>query len=258
MIITGDIHANLNAIGFVTALALRLQEDTIIQVGDWGGHWPGNERKVQKHFDKKRERPTWLTCLGNHDNYDKLAELGPPIEGWTKLHNDVYAAERPTIKVVSNQTLCFFGGAESTDAHHRTPGKSWWKQESPTATEFEALVEHIEMFKPDIMITHDAPLNHRPPRTGVCTLSGLPTTYTSEQLQNVYNVCSHKPRLWFYGHHHHLTMSSNDNTDFLCCGIEGEGYIMVEKEDDFAIMPFGIKRDKVRDVVARVKAELSS
>ena len=229
MIIAGDIHATLHALQTLQTLATAL-DTQILQVGDWGGHWT---TPCQLHTHQLLNTgPTIWTCGGNHENYEALKAFKAK-GGFREIHPSTYFALRPAKLQLRNHRICFFGGAESTDAFYRLEGKNWWREETPTDAEFDGLAGMIDTFKPDIMITHEAPISQRPWRApGTNPLSNKPHDYTSKRLQQILDASTHKPRYWFYGHHHELIATKTETTQFYCCGLHGQGWLLLDDPTD--------------------------
>lgn len=258
ILITGDIHARVDAITYVDNLAKELGIETVVQVGDWGGHWRGlNEVcPVDKYFATRTEGPTWYTCGGNHENYTAIEQL-PEVNGWREIHPEVHFASRPAFLYELDMSWCFMGGAESTDCHHRLPEFTWWERETPTDKEMYEFAAVLKAAKPEVLITHDVHTNHRPQRDGYCAFSNKTSDHTARGLTAAYDAAPTKPQWWFYGHHHDLSNSRNAETAFMGCGLHGQGYILVPTSTgpfptkfDMRGMPVKLVKENVEKLLA--------
>tara|TARA_B100001123_G_scaffold348512_1_gene397990 strand:+ start:2551 stop:3240 length:690 start_codon:yes stop_codon:yes gene_type:complete len=218
MLYAGDIHGNTLAINQIDRVALEQGAPTVIQVGDFGARWSEHGCSVVEYFEANPEGPEWITCGGNHDNWDvwfSLAkEQGFPEK--VQLAPRCFWATRNSTIVLEGQKHLFFGGAESADRHLRVEGKSWWERETPSYAEFTQFAAALDLEKPDIVVSHDAPK-----RVPVETDPARRVQVTPTNLDNVLRYSDHKPTWWLFGHHHQLEMWDIDEIHFVCCGLEG-------------------------------------
>jgi len=218
----GDIHGYVDYVAAIDRRAIEAGADFVIQVGDFGARWPGSPCAIYKYFEKRARRgrpgPTWYTCGGNHDNWDKwnelAAEQGHPA--LVELAPGCYFTQRGSLHNIDGINHLFLGGAESTDKHVRVRGKSWWSAETPTYAEFYLFSERLEDEKPEAVVTHDAPLCIEIPRID------RKSNPTPRNLQNIFDLSTHKPARWYFGHHHILESWEVEETTFYCCGFHGE------------------------------------
>lgn len=220
--IAGDIHGRLDCIQLIEDLCEKEGIKTVIQVGDLGIHWPLApyyweeddisllETDVAEHFNKPGI--TWYTCGGNHDN-------------WTYLDNRPKLAERclyisrGKVLTLDNKKFIFFGGAESVDRGRRMEDLSWWRREIPSKTEFELFAYNLDKEKPDYVITHDCPEE-------ISISSHHRELGIRRNLSQVISYADHRPKRWFFGHHHVLASDTFLGIDFHCCGFHGRGFIL--------------------------------
>jgi len=218
----GDIHGRVDDLAKLDQAAVKAGVDTIVQVGDFGILWPGTQCSIAKYFQKRarqnRPGPRWLTCGGNHDNWDKFFELaaeqGEP--DLVELAPGCHYVQRGSVCEIDGISHIFFGGAESIDKHHRTEGKSWWKEETPSYGEFYTFATNLEDKAPEVVVTHEAPT-----RVPVCK-DDRDAAPTPRNLENILKVGEHKPARWYFGHHHILDEWDISGTKFYCCGFHGE------------------------------------
>lgn len=230
----GDIHGRVDKVAEIDQAAIKAGVDIVVQVGDFGVRWNG-ACPIAKYFAKRarqnRPGPTWYTCGGNHENWDKWAELQEEQSPskMVELAPGCFYVVRGTTIDLDGKSHLFFGGAESIDRPTRVEGVSWWAAESPSRKEFDTFFDAMEADCPEIVITHEAPLCVELDRPG------RETQPTPRNLQNVLKHSEHVPKNWYFGHHHVLQSWSINNIEFHCCGLHGEyiiggeGYEMVRK-----------------------------
>jgi len=220
----GDIHGRVDDVAAIDRAAIKAGAEIVVQVGDFGIHWPeAKPCPINKYFEKRKRQgrpgPVWYTCGGNHDNWDKLNKLSAAQNSASlvELAPDCYYVPRGTIIVLDDKSHLFFGGAESTDKHHRTEGRNWWSEETPSAEEFQRFFDGMEQH-PEVVVTHDAPLCVEIYRHGA-TRDRQPTP---RNLENALKHCGHAPAYWYFGHHHILKDWEIGLTKFSCCGFHGQ------------------------------------
>ena len=228
IIYVGDLHGDINALAKIDEWCVKNGVTDVVQVGDFGFRWPGKPRQLHKYFIKrarqKRTGPQWWTCGGNHENW-KL---------WDQLWNDqgnpdvvdigagVKYVQRGATASIAGKLHLFCGGAESTDMGYRREGVSWWPQETPNAAEFRRFAYTLADEKPDVVVTHDAPLHVELYRLGPDGRVDRAKQPTPRNLTNALEVSDHKPAQWYYGHHHQLRIDQSGETRFFGCGLHGE------------------------------------
>ena len=214
----GDIHGNVFAAKSIDDKARKAGVDIAVQVGDFGLGFQGAGSKcyLADYFNERESGPTWYTCGGNHDNWPYWNSMPSQDDGLTWLAKDCYYVHRSQGLVLDDRKHLFFGGAESIDKHHRIEGRSWWKEETPTSMEFREFFDAMEGYKPEVVVTHDAPLSieiRKYNRISNPTPNGL---------EGVLKHSSYLPKLWMFGHHHIKEEWNIDGVKFYCCGIEGD------------------------------------
>ena len=227
IIYAGDIHGSLESVIKIDEFCIKSGIDTVIQVGDFGFRWPGRQCRLQKYFNKRdrqgRPGPKWLTCGGNHENWalwDKLAKDLDPNEH-VELAPGAYYIQRGSCVNIHGKLHLFCGGAESTDRAWRVEGTSWWPQETPSAAEFRRFAYALADEKPDVVVTHDAPVSIELYRAGPDGRVDRNSKPTPRNLQNALDASDHKPTKWYYGHHHIARIDQIGDTRFFGCGLHG-------------------------------------
>tara|TARA_B100000700_G_scaffold314480_1_gene401120 strand:+ start:106 stop:783 length:678 start_codon:yes stop_codon:yes gene_type:complete len=218
----GDIHGKVDDVAAIDRAAIDAGVDIIVQVGDFGIHW--NEGcAIARYFKTREQGPTWYTCGGNHDNWDLWQSLQESQDSNSvELAPGCFYVVRGQVVNLEGVNHIFFGGAESTDKRMRREGVSWWAAETPSREEFNTFFENMETARPEVVITHDAPLCIKIDRLD------RDTNPTPRNLQNVLDYCDHTPVRWYFGHHHMLESWEVDGVKFSCCGLHGQ-YISSEE-----------------------------
>lgn len=252
-LVIGDLHGRVKELARIDEYCVRENIDFVIQVGDLGVCWPGEDCSIIRYFQKRgrqeRQGPLWITCLGNHDNWNRFyTNLFKEANEQSRLYTDVTlvpyapglcATNRPAYLDIFGGML-FCGGAVSTDADYRPSSgwsndghsgreedKDWWKREAPTQEELQLFCDLIDIKKPKYIFTHDGPeFAHHARGSGLCVKSNLRWDYCSRSYETISQVTDHKPARWFFGHHHELVETERNGTVYHCCGLHGEGYVV--------------------------------
>ena len=174
MIIIGDVHGKVNKY-----LNIIENEESSIQLGDFGFK---KEYDLLKHeIDKNPSKfDNHKICFGNHDYYPYLNE----------------SFSLGDFSFYPHHSLMSIRGAYSIDKHSRIEGKSWFSNEELDYPTFQKLIDNIEDFKPNIIVSHECP-------SFLCNkLFNLENnTRTSKNFDFIFNHI-HKPKFWIFGHHH--------------------------------------------------------
>ena len=232
----GDLHGNTRALWAIDRLAQSEGVQAVVQTGDFGILWPGGNDGPQKFFHKRSVRGQdnggcdipWFFCDGNHDNHDRLRDLHEVGNAHRQevVPNLFHITRGKTLDVAGTRIL-FCGGARSTDRgagwrEHHNGNRIWWPQEAPDGADLQCTFDSMEVMKPKIVVTHEAPSKvdlYREDRD---------TDPTARGLDQIHNLSTHKAALWFFGHHHVLEEfpdTSGAGTRFLGCGLEGQGWL---------------------------------
>lgn len=223
IIYLGDMHGRLDDISRIYQKAEDTNIDAIIQVGDFGVFLPGNctlYRWIEKRARQKKWTVPWYICFGNHDNWNLYYELFKDKEeqDFVEIIPDsgIFLVKRGGLVEINNIKHLFLGGALSNDQGRRKANVDWWSQEEPSNDEFDSFFSKLETYKPDTVITHDAPL--RVPFNRQFRNSSL----TPTMLDNIIKHSNFIPNRWYFGHHHVLKKWKIDKIKFYCCGLHGQ------------------------------------
>ena len=222
----GDWHGRVNNISSLLQSAESKHTDdtpvTIIQVGDMGSGFPDGE--FEKFLHKRARQGKFnvkvYTPFGNHDNwdqYDERCKEDPNSATYEIVRGSgFYVVKRGHVISIDGINHIFMGGAESTDKHHRTEGETWWAREEPNAEEFNLLYDNLQVYKPEVMVAHEAP--HRIP----LSRDNRECSYTPSMLERIIDLSDHKISRYFFGHFHDLDKWVVDDVEYYCCGWHGE------------------------------------
>ena len=228
VLILGDTHGEWYALNEVVQFAFKHHViDLIIQVGDFGYGWPESRpgkdpvtystHRYHKRYNTKEEREQYLEVPhlwldGNHENHELIAQdQGATQPNWTYM-------PRGSVYEHMGKRFMFFGGATSIDKKTRTPGVSWWPEESITMGQVMKTLEE-EDGPIDYMFSHEHPdiVPFKDKRADDSI--GKADRVMLDQLRVKY-----KPKAWFYGHHHIPRYDCYDGAEYRCCGEVGRRY----------------------------------
>ena len=193
MIFIGDLHGNTQRhIEIINKFPL---EETI-QIGDYGFSKQHSFFLLNVDTDKHK------VLFGNHDDYNFLNEKH-------SLGN--YGCRNIITKDNETKKLFWYRGAWSIDYKLRTKDFDWWEEEE---IRDENLIQEIKLFylkeKPDIVISHDCPRFIYPQLFNIFG----DTSITSLVLSQLFEL--HKPKEWYFGHHHKNRQMMFEDTLFRC------------------------------------------
>lgn len=264
IVFVGDMHCHIKEIAWVDQWAKRNGIQNLYSVGDWGGNWPGSECPIAHYFNKRNsDSPRWTVNFGNHDNHKKYDEKVAKLIAANSLTESTLiryqrglSATQRVQYLPQNGGMLFIAGAVSSDAGPgmrvgingpyyypgRKEGIDWWIQEAATQFEFQLFMDLLEDKKPMIVVSHDGFGAHDKLEPKLNTKSNLSTNYVAQNLEKIWELSSHKPKYWFYGHHHKLDYEEIGETLFACCGKHGEGWIldMDDLEIGIEAIPFPV------------------
>lgn len=197
----GDVHGDTDFLTRAVDLALEVEADRIIQLGDLGFGWPGHKGHqfmADLAFFAKRMPIWWVP--GNHESYSALEDMGGSIAGDEpeELFEGFFNLPRGCRFPLGASTALAIGGAASIDKHWRVEGESWWPQESIDPEDVERCIAGGPV---DIVVSHDCPSwvqipgNHSANKT-----THRPSWFNRSCLQRVLEDC--RPKRWYHGHHH--------------------------------------------------------
>ncbi len=196
----GDSHADIDFAEDAMHIAKLEECQEIIQLGDWGFHWPN---KVQVNYLSvllQRYNVTMRFIDGNHDNHDWLDTITPKnTRDSIAISPNLIYQPRGSVHVDEDGTrFLFVGGAPSIDKDYRTPGKSWWPQEALSEEQYQFALAAQGPF--DVLVTHD--VGEYPPGYGPKgTAEFLPLGKRSMEMMAGL-AAKHVPTTHIHGHWH--------------------------------------------------------
>lgn len=152
----GDTHNDLDFTDSAAQLA-RQHGAEIIQLGDWGFLWPGNDQLAELSDMLVGLETTLRFVDGNHDDHPRLKKLRGRVRvrGVEIAKNVIYQPRGSVHEDEDGTRFLFLGGAPSIDRASRVEGESWWPEETITDTN---LHQALEVKGPiHVLVTHDAP-----------------------------------------------------------------------------------------------------
>jgi hypothetical protein len=183
MRIIGDIHGKTAA---YAEIAQRTEKS--LQVGDFGIGFRG------VNYPKELDPKSHKFIRGNHDAYPQCKKVPAFIDDGT-MWNGIFC----------------IGGASSIDKAFRVEGVSWWADEEIGHVASLFVSKDYENLKPDIVVSHDAPLV----ATFACGNNGkIAPSFTQKLLDSLFEI--HKPRLWVHGHWHTNSQKTIRGCEFVC------------------------------------------
>jgi len=112
-----------------------------VQIGDFGLGFGERQEYVDYTFSEmNKENHDHRFIRGNHDNPGECK------------NNSNWIPDG-----LCENGVMYIGGAHSIDQEYRTEGVSWWPDEELSYDEFGKLIAKYEEYKPETVITHDAP-----------------------------------------------------------------------------------------------------
>lgn len=196
----GDTHNDLDFAASAAALA-RAHAAEILQLGDWGFLWPGNDQLDELSDMLVGSGVTLRFVDGNHDDHPRLRKLRGRTRrtGATQIAPHVIYQPRGSVHEDEDGTrFLFLGGAPSIDRAGRNPGTEWWPEETITDAEFDFAMSAKDPIH--VLVTHDAP--DYPPGFSP---KGAPG-YQRDQVRSMKCVDAlirkHRPTLHVHGHWH--------------------------------------------------------
>jgi hypothetical protein len=110
-------------------------------------------------------------------------------------------------------------GAFSIDQYRRTENVNWWEREELSWSEMNAARELYLDSKPEIVITHDGPVDALTYMFPYQMMNpDIRPSRTQMFLQSLFE--EHMPKYWFFGHWHHTLQVDWEGCIFQCIGID--------------------------------------
>ena len=203
--VTGDCHGDFRKIyEFADKMKLK-EEDAIIVLGDMGLLWRQDRRDANIFIRDFEDR--WKFSLyfvdGNHENFHQLKSLPEDAEGMGYISEHIRHLKRGRRYNINGKDILAIGGADSIDQYWRTPGLSWWSEETITQEDIDAVAAgHY-----DYVLSHTCPLSiFEAHKVYLCTLGNI--VDDEEPLFKISNKSLEKLlkkitfNEWYFGHYH--------------------------------------------------------
>lgn len=168
-----------------------------IQVGDFGVGFEDQGESLQWPF--QGVKGTHKFIRGNHDNPEKCKNMPQWIDDGT-CHNGL---------------MCI-GGAHSIDQDRRIEGVSWWRDEELSYSQLTDLIPIYQLYKPEIMITHDAPDSVARTLFSNHYHEAENKSRTRQAFDTMFHHTGHRPKYWVFGHWHQSRDQNIMGTQFIC------------------------------------------
>jgi predicted phosphodiesterase len=185
LIFVGDIHGDFEILRRLVPKLDKIDNPTIIQVGDFG-YWPS----VMETYPEKYPYPVYFID-GNHEYFPDLLKLSQEIPSEVK-HNLFYVP-RGTVLTLSGITIGFMGGGMSLDKRTREVGTDWFPHEQVTLDD----IAKLENTPVDMLVTHTPP-------AAICRLLNFHSDLREWGLQpedNAHQSEDYIQRLWEKAHY---------------------------------------------------------
>lgn len=210
VLVVGDAHGDKSALRDVIATAARLECAAIVQLGDFGfwPHTPKGRFFVESINQSCAEVGVPLVWIdGNHENHTALRARAPRADGFVKIASHVVHAPRGHRWTWADTRFGALGGAFSIDWRGRTPGETWWAEETIHSED----VERLGKAPLDVLLTHDT-ASSVPIHGEALNYDDELRSYTNRR-QVADAVANTAPRLLLHGHwHHRYGYTLNDGT----------------------------------------------
>lgn len=210
ILLLGDTHRNAD---FMTAAFKAARDqgcEQILQLGDFGFGWSWlslDERLQVCKFSaivSILSEKTGVACSfidGNHENFDRLADLEINPEGRREVAPNVFHLPRGHRFELDGVSFLACGGATSLDRAGRVEGISWWAAEALQDDD----VARCGSEPVEVLLSHDMPI-----QCGIRTdrhQSGFGMQADMDWYANRVRlgevVDATRPTLLFHGHLHH-------------------------------------------------------
>jgi len=186
--LVGDVHGKYGRFNAI----MKSSACPIIQVGDMGVGFVTRLPDGHLAYSNNPSHDAMVAgghrfIRGNHDNPEVCAR------------HDRWIPDG-TVERIGESTVMLVGGAWSIDRAWRTEGIDWWADEQLSDEQLQRLLELHREKKPDVMITHDAPMTIAHALFLQGTHKPICQTRTGHWLDMM--LIEHRPRLWVFGHWH--------------------------------------------------------
>lgn len=196
--IIGDVHGKFDE--YYTQIRHYGCKETI-QIGDMGlGFGKTSDGTLNTYLDYLNgQANSWHRFFrGNHDNPESCRGHPAHLGDWGYL---------------KEYGIFWIAGAWSIDWEYRKEGVEWWPDEELSDDVWKEVKEAYCDIKPNIVLSHDAPLDVYSQVLGYHGKRIIPTK-TSRKLNDLFY--QHQANQWIFGHHHTPITQEYLNCEFRC------------------------------------------
>lgn len=149
----GDWHENGDYAARAIKRAKGQGADVVVQLGDFGYSYSRRFLADVSSAALFQQIPI-LFVDGNHESFPKLHAYPIAENGLRDLGDGIWHLPRGFRWEWAGGSFLAIGGAHSVDRPYRTPGVSWWPEESITSRQ---AYDAAEPGPVDVLIAHDCP-----------------------------------------------------------------------------------------------------
>lgn len=197
--IVGDVHGKFDE--YYQQIKKSGARESI-QIGDMGvGFGKTSDEILMTYLDHLNDQDAnsyHRFFRGNHDSPDVCNGHPYHLGDWGYL---------------SDYGIFWIAGAWSIDWEWRKEGIEWWSDEQLSDDVWKEIREAYSDIKPNIVLSHDAPLDAYSQVLGYHGSRIIPTT-TSRELNGLFFI--HQPKRWTFGHHHTGITQNYLGCEFRC------------------------------------------
>jgi predicted phosphodiesterase len=222
IVFAGDWHMNPGYAEYAIAWAKSQDAQVILHTGDFGYTFV---REFVNAVHEAAEESDLIVMFvdGNHEDFNYLYSLPIDPDGVRRVTDErIWHLPRGFRWEWSGKSFLALGGAVSVDQDYRTPGASWWPEETITFGEAILIAEEGHA---DIMVTHDAPAGHEIP--GLRPDDFAPHLIHASELHRKtlkHVVDEVTPELLVHGHYHIRYSAVNGDTAIEGLGADGSAF----------------------------------
>lgn len=202
--LAGDWHGNGRYGRRALEYAIDRQANVVLHMGDFG--IMGADLTIQRYLESlsvvlDAHEIDLYFLDGNHEDHPQLAEYPYAEDGTQVLAKRIFHLPRGFRWQWGDVKFLALGGAHSVDRQSRTPGYSWWPEETVTAEQASKVMQDGEA---DVMLTHDAPAGWTIPGLGDDRYWPEAEIRTANLHRDLLALVAQtvKPRHLFHGHYH--------------------------------------------------------
>ena len=146
---------------------------------------------------------------GNHDNYEN-------VDGKFIKQTDHFLGDFGTYEIPDFFQIFFVRGGQSIDFRYRLQGYDWWPEEQLSYEKMCQAMDEYCKRKPDFVISHECPSRIIEYVSTLNSFDGeaIRPSATAQLLDQMFD--DHRPKFWFFGHHHKSWSANIDGTEFRC------------------------------------------